>query len=710
MSGPPPADGGVPFRFERHDRVRIDGRDYVYLRPTGGGHVLRLASGDFEETLAHEDLASAALRQGFQHDRRFYAEGNVNARARSGIASLNDLPPEEIPKVLFKYEFCVRFLRQEALHGAKRSDASLTAVIPLIAATMFSDAAKGAKLAGQTIASSKPPCAKTLRTWVVALEDGGLEPTALREGTRLKGNRIPRLDPEVHALLTRHARGYMSEKKPTVETLHENLEVELSAVNRKREAGGLAAHPVPSIRPLRLMVKGLPAFEVYASRNGLDAARRHFNLVKGSPDAMRPGERVEIDEWTINLQKILTQLGLWHRMGLAERKAWTGRRLACVAIDVATRCVLGMRIGATATGDLARETLRMAVADKSAIAAAAGAKSPWDMRLTPDLVVSDGGSAFVGSLFAQVVADLGSARDVAKCKMPHLRGTIERFFRTADVNLLARFTGRSFESISEKGDYDSEARASLTEEDLAWALVRWVVDQYHNTPHDGLGGETPRNAWLRLGRHFGVRPPPGRDKTLAVFGARLTRRLSMRGVRFLGNHYSCPALADDIMANHLHEVAIRVDEEDLGQLSVQIGGAWHLAPCVDDGFDGVSAATWLAALAELRRRFAREDEMTRPVVLEAIAAIEARAERAERSVGIVSLAPAAERIASAEREIVGTFGARPANAGPSRHGKERQDESDDPFDGATEVGDVTGAGDAEEAGGSDEPRYSSEDE
>ena len=584
-------DNGLPFRFERFDRVCFGGRDYVYLRATDEGHVLRIASSDLEETITHSEMAAKVLRRDFRHDRRFYAEGNVNARSRAAVACLNDLPAAELPKIVFKWEFCTRFLKLEAEGKASRTDASMTEAIKTISAEMLSEAAKLALLAGQPITTMKAPCPKTLRTWLAILEHNGLQAYALREANRLKGNREPRLDPEIYELLSEHANKFKSEKKPRVETLYKDLEIELNKKNETRRLQGLRCFPLPSIRALRLRIKALPAFEVYASRNGLDAARRYFNLVKTPAEVSRPGERIEMDAWTINLQKILIDLGLWAKLTQNERKAFTGRRQACVAIDVATRCILGLRIAPTDNSDLARQTLQMVTSDKSRFAGAVDARSPWDMRCTPDLVVTDGGPSFISDLFLATVADLESERDVAKSKMPHLRGTIERFFRTGDINLLPRFTGRSFENISEKGDYDSEARASLTEEDLAWCLIRWVVDSYHNLPHDGLGGETPRNAWLRLGKMFGVRPPPGRDKARAIFGVRLTRELSLRGVRFLGNHYRCQAIADTIFAKGLHTVEIRVDEEDLGRISVEIDGEWHVAVCDCKGFNGVSAST-----------------------------------------------------------------------------------------------------------------------
>ncbi len=51
--------------------------------------------------------------------------------------------------------------------------------------------------------------------------------------------------------------------------------------------------------------------------------------------------------------------------------------------------------------------------------------------------------------------------------MPELRARIERLFGTMSNNFIGRFTGRTFSNTVVKGDYDPEARAALTVEDLS---------------------------------------------------------------------------------------------------------------------------------------------------------------------------------------------------------------------------------------------------
>ena len=183
MSGPV----ALPFRLESHDRLCFRGREYVCLRATDQGYVLRDAQGSLEETFTHERLAAIGTSPDFRHDRLFFSEGNVNARASSGVTSLAEIPEGELRAIMFRYDFCIAFLKLEKAGLASRSDASMDGtdatedapasqgVIAGIAAELAVAAASRARLAGQEITTFKPPCGKTLRKWLTLLKDGGFQ-------------------------------------------------------------------------------------------------------------------------------------------------------------------------------------------------------------------------------------------------------------------------------------------------------------------------------------------------------------------------------------------------------------------------------------------------------------------------------------------------------------------------------------------------------
>ncbi len=676
------------MRFDANDLLRIDGVDHVYVRPIEGGHVLRRHGCALETALTHADMARVVGTADFVHGRGHFSEAGAFVRQRSGVARLADIPPEELPDVMWKLWWVEEALRAEALDGLTRSDASMAAFVArteaksrgLLYAKLDASGRPRKRRAGKKREWRDAPRASTLRKWISTYEKGGCRAPTMRARHRFCGNRAPRLDPEAYGLIVKAVAGYASEKRPTVVKIREDIELDLRKLNAGRAKAGLAAVPLPSIKKVRKAVKALPAFTTYAARRGAAAARKKFLLVKNGIVATRPGERVEMDEWLVHLEKLLVESGVWLKLGEAERREFTKRYYANLAIDVATRCIVGLSVGETATSALALSALRRMASDKSEIAAAAGCATPWDMQFSPEMVVTDGGAALTSDATVAAIRDLGSGHDVPPGGQPEHRAHVERVNRTGDMCFLPYFTGRTFSNVEDKGDYDPQMRASLSLEAFCKALVRWVVDVYHNTPHEGLGGETPRQAWLRLTGLFGVIPPPAVDVRRAIFGVELERKVSLRGVRLAGLHYGDVELGQAVLRRGLEKVVVRFDPDDLGAVSLRVGAAWRRLPCRTEGLDGVSWETWTAAARDLRRRYADQAALTRDIVLDAIEAIKAIAAEAERSVGIDRLSPTADEVKRLEDSLLAGFDV------PGAEDDEDPARPDDPFARAFETG------------------------
>lgn len=274
------------------------------------------------------------------------------------------------------------------------------------------------------------------------------------------------------------------------------------------------------------------------------------------------------------------------------------------------------------------------------------------MHGVPELIVTDCGSAYRSEAFQRVCADLGIPHQKTIAGVPELRGRVERMFRTISYDLLPHLTGRTFSDVVSKGDSNPADRATLTTEDLAFAIVRWVVDIYHNKPHQGLGGETPLECWRRLTEIHPVLPPPDRDTSRMVFGQMLHRVLDKRGLRVLGVYYHSPELAHWFLESRERNLEIRWLPSDLGKISVRLGGTrWITVPAVMDGLDNVSAQTWSAAVREIKaadpgRKAYRED-----VALKALAAIINRTEGSKAAAGLLVDTWSPERVIREEEKL-----------------------------------------------------------
>lgn len=118
-------------------------------------------------------------------------------------------------------------------------------------------------------------------------------------------------------------------------------------------------------------------------------------------------------------------------------------------------------------------------------------------RGIPKRLYVDNGSAFRSRQLAIVCAKLGIALIHAKPYTPQGKGKMERWFRTARMQLLPALKPEHLVSL----------------ETMNRALAAWIEGEYHHAPHRGLGDETPADKWARssegvrlagaeLGEHF----------------------------------------------------------------------------------------------------------------------------------------------------------------------------------------------------------------
>ena len=173
---------------------------------------------------------------------------------------------------------------------------------------------------------------------------------------------------------------------------------------------------------------------------------------------------------------------------------------------------------------------------------------------------------------------------------------------------------------------------------------------------EGLGGETPRNAWRRLTKAFHVNEPPDRDKMRAIFGIKKTYKIRAGGIHMLGLNYNSEHL--EVHRRHVGsgvEVDVRVDAEDIGAISVRVGKDWLTVPCVHGGFDRVRLSDWIATLADIGRRFAREAKVAEPAVREALRAIQQVSANGIARSGIGARIDTVAEIERAERDLAISF-------------------------------------------------------
>ena len=133
-------------------------------------------------------------------------------------------------------------------------------------------------------------------------------------------------------------------------------------------------------------------------------------------------------------------------------------------------------------------------------------------RGVPKRLYVDNGAAFRSRHLALVCAKLGIALIHARPHSPQGKGKMERWFRTARMQLMPTI----------------DTVAPLTLEAMNSRLSAWVEGEYHHAPHRGLGKETPADRWARLSDGEDARPTSARfydrsarsrDRTVTLDGS-----------------------------------------------------------------------------------------------------------------------------------------------------------------------------------------------
>lgn len=634
--------------FGKFDRVTIGGVPFRVSASHAEGYLL---CPEHESVLTqlftHADLKAHAFAGIIRVENDFFSPASKKQSALETEFDFNLLTPKHRKMFGVRWAYCqaIEELRREGKLSLTFKALDRDADVIKAMADRFFQEFMSTQMAGRkaygggTTRFPERVSAKTLWNWFKNYTERGF--AGLVDNRWKSGRSGSRLCVESEALLMQGAALYLNPDKPTMVSVVHTTRRLFVAKNEARAAKGLPQLTIPSRNTILARIKAFTPFEVILHRETKEKALAKFFPVGSGLKTGRPLERVEMDGWTVDLMTLAKATGLLQSFApeLAKEMELDGgkkRWHLFAAICCTTKCLLGLSITRHENAAAAVDCLKMIVNDKGQIADAVGSLSPWDMYGTPDLLVTDNGSAFKNHRFigATHAISLNAMRAVAG--LPQLRGTIERMFGTMSVGLVSRLSGRTFSDVVEKGEYPSEGRAVHTVQDFADMLVRWVVDVYHNTPHEGLGGETPLECWRRLSEIYGVRPGPDRQSQRFAFGVTASRKLSNVGLEVLGVRYNNELLMQQLRQDRKRDYELRWFHEDIGEIEVRVGDEWHTVRSVLPEFKGRPARDWLAARNVIRRGQPELREASNRKIAEALSEIDRMNAVAGERAGILS--------------------------------------------------------------------------
>lgn len=677
------------FRLEPHDRLIVDGKPYRVLRRTGENVELMPEDGrGLVEQFALSQLGRLNATGQIKHEVGYYLPDDLKSspEVKSIDFRVSELPPGARRRFKIRHALvrATLDLRDEGKIRintndieAHKSEIEKRASVYMVEEASERDLLDHEKETGRLPRSVEAKTkrrrggssgktvsaynADYLRKLASRYERHG--PAVLADSLCKSGNRTSPFGPEEQALMMQTIKeSYLTpERRPIARTV-EDVKRAFAKENERRQEDGLRLLKVPGRDAVRGAIKKLDQFAVMVARYGSEYAMKEMRPVNRGLEVSRPGERVEIDEWCIDLISILHSAKLHavlgsdfiEAIGLDRTK---DRWWLVVAIDCRTRVILGMKLARNPSSSAAIECLRMVVSDKGQWADAVGALSPWSHAVVPETLVTDNGPAFRSADFTEACLDLKISVLRTIAGVPGMRGRVERFFRTCAMNLLPRLMGRTFSNPFERGDYQAEDRAALDAEGLAFALVRWIVDIYHNSPHEGLGGRTPLEQWdadMRDG-NFPVRALPDKRSKRLAFGMKLKRHVDKTGVTILGVRYQGPELLAFRRTCGGGQVDVRWDPSDLGAIEVFLGDAWYEIHAVSDRFSGLDVHRWVKVRRTLRAKSQSRKAWEEEVVFKAIDDIETLIGEQSAAYGIMNTAISTQYLKHLEGSLFASF-------------------------------------------------------
>ncbi|HGQ7354013.1 TPA: DDE-type integrase/transposase/recombinase [Pseudomonas aeruginosa] len=316
--------------------------------------------------------------------------------------------------------------------------------------------------------------------------------------------------------------------------------------------------PVPARNTVAQRIAGLHPAKIARSRGGQDAARPLQGAGGIPPEVTMPLEQVQIDHTVIDL------------IVVDERdRQPIGRPYLTLAIDVFTRCVLGMVVTLEAPSAVSVGLcLAHAACDKRPWLEGLNVEMDWPMSGKPRLLYLDNAAEFKSEALRRGCEQHGIRLDYRPPGQPHYGGIVERIIGTAMQMIHDELPGTTFSNPGQRGEYDSEKMATLTLRELE----RWLalaVGTYHGSVHNGLL-QPPAARWAEAVERVGVPAVVTRPTAFLVdFLPVIRRTLTRTGFVIDHIHYYADALKPWIARRErLPAFLIRRDPRDISSIWV----------------------------------------------------------------------------------------------------------------------------------------------
>jgi putative transposase len=195
-------------------------------------------------------------------------------------------------------------------------------------------------------------------------------------------------------------------------------------------------------------------------------------------------------------------------------------------------------------------------------------------------------------------------------RQPWWKGSIERYFRTLNSQLIHTIPGTTFSDPEEKKEYQSTKKAIITQDVLDELLHTWICDVYHNTVHRSIL-HSPATLWRDLIGSTTQRVPESCAALNVMLGSVETRTIFRYGINLNNLTYASTELHNLFRSKGEIKVKIRWNRSDLGHIYVldEQSNRYFEVPCTKLSYaSGVSLWLHQAIRKEALRLYGEEHQ------------------------------------------------------------------------------------------------------
>jgi putative transposase len=410
------------------------------------------------------------------------------------------------------------------------------------------------------INDTHPPSALTVHRWFTDYLASGQDIRALIPKHLAKGNRQPRLQPEVRTIINNTiSQVYLKPEQASGTDVYNRVVIEINQCNRLRKDIGQEKLEIPNIAAIYRAIQKLDSYEKANCRYGKRMASQMYDPVFHGPRPTRPLERVEIDHTKLPLFVVDTK----NRLPI-------GTPWLTSAVDKYSGIILGYYASFEPPSYLSvMQCLLHAIRPKDYLHTQyPSVENTWDVCGLPEVIVVDNAKEFYSTHFEDACLQLGVVIQYSPPKMPWYKSSIERFFGTLNTQLLNDKPGKNFSNFFSNYDYNPLKNAVISFEALQEILHIFIVDIHHQSSHPQMKSSRI-DVWNTAISQFPPALPTSCHELNVLIGNITTRKITRKGVEFEGLIYnSCELAQIHYSSAKSGKTVVKYDPTDLSRIYV----------------------------------------------------------------------------------------------------------------------------------------------